>query len=80
MSISQKENEPAPAATETSSKENYSIIKNTTNIGKCQALISDAYVTLADIYNTMTEQEQRAWELGEIYAMLGMAERVLDDE
>ena len=74
-----KEKEPAAAGTATSSKDKISCKDNTTYIEKCQALMGDMRTAYLEIYAGMTEQEQRAWELGELYAMLRMAEGVLED-
>lgn len=63
-----KEKEPTPAETETSSKENYITSYNdTTKSAESQALES-AKAKLLAIYETLTPEETRAWELGEVYA------------
>ncbi|MBP3796722.1 MAG: hypothetical protein J6I46_02960 [Ruminococcus sp.] len=63
-----KEKEPAPAKTETSPKENYITNYNdTTKFAESQALES-AKAKLLAIYETLTPEECRAWELGEVYA------------
>lgn len=63
-----KEKEPTPAETETSSKENYITNYNdTTKSAESQALES-AKAKLLAIYETLSPEECRAWELGEVYA------------
>ena len=62
--------EPAPAATDTSStSENISILYPNDNIDepKSQALKA-AKKKLLEIYETLSPEETRAWELGEVYA------------
>lgn len=64
--------EPAPAPTETSSVINDDNInsicdKNNTKTTESQALESARQKLLA-IYETLTPEETRAWEIGEVYA------------
>lgn len=61
-----KEKEPTPAEAETSSKGNYTN-NDTTKSAESQALES-AKAKLLAIYETLTPEECRAWELGEVYA------------
>lgn len=67
-----KTNEPAPAPTETSPVINDDNInslcdKNNTKTIESQALESARQKLLA-IYETLTPEETRAWDLGEVYA------------
>ena len=62
-----KREEPAPAATETSSKIKTLQVQNNTSSSECQALEAAKRKLLA-IYETLTPEETRAWELGEVYA------------
>lgn len=70
-----KEKEPAPAPTETSSKlstDNNNLTHHNDNTYRkaCQAAYKKAEVavdTILEIYSTMTETEQRAFDLGEAY-------------
>ena len=69
-----KEKEPTPAATEVSSEAsskndtNSSVqVQNNTSTAECQALEAAKKKLLA-IYETLTPEETRAWELGEVYA------------
>lgn len=62
-----KEKEPTSAEAETSSKGNYTNYNDTTKSAECQALES-AKAKLLAIYETLTPEECRAWELGEVYA------------
>ena len=62
-----KENEPAPAGTDTSSKENKSQLNDTAKLRICQEALKEIKESLLLIYEDMTNEEQRAWELGEIF-------------
>ena len=62
-----KEKEPTAAATATDSKEKIVQVQNTTSKPESQALESARKKLLA-IYETLTPEETRAWELGEVYA------------
>ena len=63
-----KENEPAPAGTDTSSDENNnSQLNDTTKLNICQEALEKIKENLLMIYEGMTNEEQRAWELGEIF-------------
>ena len=63
-----KEKEPAAAATATDSEHDRSVVhKDTTSSAECQALEAAKKKLLA-IYETLTPEETRAWELGEVYA------------
>ena len=61
------EKEPAPAATETSSKIKTLQVQNSTFSTESQALEAARKKLLA-IYETLSPEETRAWELGEVYA------------
>lgn len=65
--IINKENEPAPAGTDTSSKNNNYQLNDSANLAICQEKIADIKEDLLLIYEDMTNEEQRAWELGEIF-------------
>ena len=65
--IINKENEPAPAGTDTSSKNNNLQLNDTAKLQICQEKIADIKEDLLLIYEDMTNEEQRAWELGEIF-------------
>lgn len=68
-----KEKEPAPAVTETDSEKRKNTImnsidtNNTTSSSESQALEAARKKLLA-IYETLTPEETRAWEFGEVYA------------
>ena len=62
-----KEKEPTPAATEASSKIKTLQVQDTTSSTESQALEAARKKLLA-IYETLTPEETRAWELGEVYA------------
>lgn len=69
--VKKEEKEPASAATDTSSEvkvhENLSTSKNITKTSESQALEAAKKKLLA-IYETLTPDEVRAWEIGEVYA------------
>ena len=72
-----KENEPAPAATGTSSevvsKENDNIqIDDSTKSDICQAYdtADKACTDILDIYVEMSKREQRAFDIGEVYGKI----------
>lgn len=62
-----KEKEPATAATAADSKENIVQVQDTTKSAESQALKA-AKAKLLAIYETLSPEETRAWELGEVYA------------
>lgn len=65
--IVDKENEPAPSGNDTSSKNNNLQLNDTAKLEICQEKIADIKEDLLVIYEDMTNEEQRAWELGEIF-------------
>lgn len=69
-----KENEPAPAATGTSStkKENTFQIDDSTKEQICQAYktADEACEDIIDIYEVMSEREHRAFDIGEAYGKI----------
>lgn len=65
--IINKENEPAPAGTDTSSKNNNLQLNDTAKLQICQEALEKIKENLLMIYEGMTNEEQRAWELGEIF-------------
>lgn len=62
-----KEKEPATAATAADSEENIVQVQDNTNSAESQALKA-AKAKLLAIYDTLSPEETRAWELGEVYA------------
>lgn len=66
--------EPAPAATGTSStkKENTFQIDDSTKEQICQAYdtVDEACADIIDIYETMSEREHRAFNIGEVYGKI----------
>ena len=66
-----KEKEPIPAATETSSQKirlDPMYISNDTTVSAESQALESARKKLLAIYETLTPEETRAWELGEVYA------------
>lgn len=76
-----KENEPAPAATETSSKDNISHFDDNTSRRICQAFESadQAVKGILELYNNMSESEQRAFDMGEIYRSMLSATNEMEE-
>ena len=62
-----KEKEPATAATAADSEENIVQVQDTTKSAESQALKA-AKAKLLAIYETLSPEECRAWEMGEVYA------------
>ena len=62
-----KEKEPTTAATAADSEEKISQVECTTKSAESQALKA-AKAKLLAIYETLSPEECRAWELGEVYA------------
>ncbi len=78
MSVNAKE--PAPAAADTSStNEIYSQDKDSILLGKCQEALIEGCRTMLTVYNNMSEAEQRAWDLGEAFALFMRGRGELDD-
>lgn len=65
--VAAKEKEPATAATAADSEEKISQVECTTKSVESQALKA-AKAKLLAIYETLSPEECRAWELGEVYA------------
>lgn len=71
-----KENEPAPAATGTSSEvskdTNSTHLDDSTKEQICQAYdtVDEACADIIDIYETMSEREHRAFNIGEVYGKI----------
>lgn len=66
-----KEKEPIPAATETGSQKNRldsMYTSNDTTVSAESQALESARKKLLAIYETLTPEETRAWELGEVYA------------
>lgn len=71
--LSEENKEPAPVATDTDSEMKNEIKHISTNndsidLDVCQDALERAEKTMITIYNTMSEAEQRAWDLGEAFA------------
>ena len=76
-----KKNEPAPAPTGTSPQTNNLHLDDNTSEHICQAFIQaqSAAVHILEIYEGMSEAEQRAFDLGEVYnEMCGAIEELED--
>lgn len=75
--------EPAPSANDTSSENQKDYIcknNDSTEKKKCQEAITAAVNSMCDIYNEMSEEEQRAWELGEVYKRVLDVQRMIEED
>lgn len=78
--IAEAKKEPAPAATDTSSNENINSLYPNDNTDElksqepepemCPEWLLATTEDMLFIYNSMTEAEQRAWDLGQIYGRI----------
>lgn len=73
-----KEKEPAPAATGTSPEVKTLHIDDTTKSVICQVL-SSAMSTIMELYQEMSEEEQKAFDLGEAYKDICFASAELEN-
>lgn len=79
----QKENEPAPSEDNTGYENQKKYFRNnndTSKKAKCQEAITAAVNSMCDIYNEMSEEEQRAWELGEVYKRVLDVQRMIEED
>lgn len=85
--LTDKENEPAPAATETSSEVSPNDTSNLTHLDDntsrriCQAFENSdqAVKGLLELYDYMSQAEQRAFDMGEIYRSMLSASNELEE-
>ena len=81
LEIWEKEKEPAPQEAETSSNNNYSIKNDNTKLKICQEVIEVGATALIEYYqNYLSEEEQKAWDLGEVYRKVLDAQNLLEEE
>ena len=78
--LNKKEKEPAPAATGTSPEENNLQGNNTTKSPICQAIayVDDAIQTILEVYEQMSGEEKKAFDLGETYKNMLCAKKELE--
>ena len=77
----EKENEPASSANDdTSSEENYYNKNDSTEKKKCQEAITAAVNSMCDIYSEMSEEEQRAFDLGKVYKRVLDVQRMIEED
>ena len=73
--------EPAPQEAETSSKSNTSIKDDNTKLKACQEVIEVVATALIEYYqNHLSKEEQKAWDLGEVYRKVLDAQNLLEEE
>lgn len=83
ISLLEKENEPAPSEDNTGYENQKKYFRNnndSTEKKKCQEAITAAVNSMCDIYNEMSEEEQRAWELGEVYKRVLDVQRMIEED
>ena len=78
--LNKKEKEPAPAATGTSSEVKTLHIDDITETVICQAIsyVNDAIQTILEMYEEMSCEEQKAFDLGETYKNMLCAKKELE--
>lgn len=78
--IEAKKEEPATAATVTSSNENrdpeISSVNDNIKLKSCQALIEQAKHNMALVYESLSQEEQRAFDMGESFGLICAAMRL----
>ena len=81
ISALEKEKELALQEAKTSSNNNNSISNDNTKLKECQGVIKFAASKLIMYYNTqLSGEEQKAWELGEVYRKVLDAQNLLEEE
>ena len=78
-----KENEPAPSEDNTGYENQKKYFRNnndSTEKKKCQEAITAAVNSMCDIYNEMSEEEQRAWDLGEVYKRVLDVQKIIEED
>lgn len=78
-----KENEPAPSEDNTGYENQKNYFRNnndSTEKAKCQEEIAEAIENMLDIYNSMTPEEQRAWDLGKTYRRILGVQKIIEED
>lgn len=75
-----EEKEPAPSANDTSSKENISMNNDSTEKAKCQEAINDVTNNMIALYQGLSLEEQRIWELGETYRRILDVQQMIEED
>lgn len=76
-----EEKEPAPSANDTSSKEeNLSKKNDSTEKAKCQEAINDVMNNMIALYQELSLEEQRIWELGETYRRILDVQQMIEED
>lgn len=83
ISLLEKENEPAPSEDNTGYENQKKYFRNNndnTEKKKCQEEIAEAIENMLDIYNSMSPEEQNAWELGEANRRILDVQRMIEED
>ena len=80
LEIWEKEKEPAPQETVTSSNNNYSIKNDNTRLKICQEFFCKTMRALNNEYQTMSQDERRIWLFGEISIGVSYINKLLEEE
>ena len=76
-----KEKEPAPSEAVTSSEEeNLSKKNDSTEKAKCQEAINDVMNNMIALYQGLSLEEQRIWELGETYRRILDVQQMIEED
>lgn len=80
LEIWEKEKEPALQEAKTSSHKNNSIDNDNTKTKACQEVIDLVATELIEYYrDQLSEEEQKAWNLGEVYRKVLDAQNLLEE-
>ena len=81
ISALEKEKEPALQEAKTSSNKNVSIKNDNTKLKECQEVIDLVATELIEYYrDQLSEEEQKAWTLGEVYRKVLDAQNLIEEE
>ena len=76
----EKEKEPAPSANGTSPDNNNSVSNDNIKLKKCQEVIDAVATELIEYYqDQLSGEEQKAWDLGEVYRKVLDAQDLLEE-
>ena len=80
ISALEKEKEPQPEQADKSSSKNNSIDNDNTKLKECQEIIDVVATGLIEYYrDQLSEKEQTAWDLGEVYRKVLDAQNLLEE-
>ena len=79
ISALEKEKEPQPEQADKDSSKNNSIDNDNTKTKACQEVIEVGATALIEYYNHLSKEEQKAWDLGEVYRKVLDAQNLLEE-